>query len=177
MAMRIEDYAMIGNNRTAALVGRNGSIDWLCAPRFDAPACFAALVGTSDHGRWLLAPRGTVRRVQRRYRDQTLVLETDFHTAGGTVRVVDCMPPWEDRTDIVRIVEGLRGRVSMRMELVIRGGYGAIVPWVRRVDGVAARDRRTRIAGIALAACRCAARDSRRSPRLPSRGASALPSS
>ncbi len=133
--MRIEDYAMIGNNRTAALVGRNGSIDWLCAPRFDAPACFAALVGTSDHGRWLLAPRGTVRRVQRRYRDQTLVLETDFHTASGTVRVVDCMPPWEDRTDIVRIVEGLRGRVSMRMELVIRGGYGAIVPWVRRVDG------------------------------------------
>src|SRR4029077_14237019 len=80
-------------------------------------------------------PRDTVRRVQRRYRDQTLVLETEFHTAGGAVRVVDCMPPWEDRTDIVRIVEGLRGRVSMRMELVIRGGYGAIVPWVRRVDG------------------------------------------
>ena len=135
MAMRIEDYAMIGNNRTAALVGRNGSIDWLCAPRFDAPACFAALVGTSDHGRWLLTPRGTVRRVQRRYRDQTLVLETEFHTVGGVVRVTDCMPPWEDRTDIVRIVEGLRGRVSMRMELVIRGGYGAIIPWVRRVDG------------------------------------------
>ena len=133
--MRIEDYAMIGNNRTAALVGRNGSIDWLCAPRFDSPACFAALVGTSDHGRWLLAPRGTVRRVQRRYRDQTLVLETEFHTAGGAVRVIDCMPPWEDRTDIVRIVEGLRGRVSVRMELVIRGGYGAIIPWVRRVDG------------------------------------------
>src|SRR6478752_530630 len=133
--MRIEDYAMIGNNRTAALVGRNGSIDWLCAPRFDSPACFAALVGTSDHGRWVLAPRDTVRRVQRRYRDQTLVLETEFHTAGGAVRVIDCMPPWEDRTDIVRIVEGLRGRVSMRMELVIRGGYGAIIPWVRRVDG------------------------------------------
>ncbi len=133
--MRIEDYAIIGNNRTAALVGRNGSIDWLCAPRFDAPACFAALLGTSDHGRWLLAPRGAVRRVERRYRDQTLVLETDFHTAGGTVRVVDCMPAWEERTDVVRIVEGLRGRVSMRMELVIRGGYGVIVPWVRRADG------------------------------------------
>ena len=133
--MRIEDYAMIGNNRTAALVGRNGSIDWLCAPRFDAPACFAALVGTSDHGRWLLAPRGGVRRVERRYRDQTLVLETDFHTGGGTVRIVDCMPPWEDRTDIVRIVEGRRGRVRMQMELIIRGGYGAIVPWVRRIDG------------------------------------------
>src|SRR4029077_4489710 len=80
-------------------------------------------------------PRDTVRRVQRRYRDQTLVLETEFHTAGGAVRVIDCMPPWEDRTDIVRIVEGLRGRVSMRMELVIRGGYGAIIPWVRRGDG------------------------------------------
>ena len=133
--MRIEDYAMIGNNRTAALVGRDGSIDWLCAPRFDAPACFAALVGTSDHGRWLLAPRGAVRRVERRYRDQTLVLETDFHTTGGAVRIVDCMPPWEERTDVVRVVEGLRGSVRMRMELVIRGGYGAIVPWVRRVDG------------------------------------------
>jgi GH15 family glucan-1,4-alpha-glucosidase len=133
--MRIEDYAMIGNNRTAALVGRNGSIDWLCAPRFDAPACFAALLGTPDHGRWLLAPRGTVRRVERRYRDQTLVLETDFHTAGGAVRIVDCMPAWEERTDVVRIVEGLRGRVRMHMELVIRGGYGVIVPWVRRVDG------------------------------------------
>jgi GH15 family glucan-1,4-alpha-glucosidase len=135
MAMRIEDYAMIGNSRTAALVGRDGSIDWLCAPRFDAPACFAALLGTPDHGRWLLAPRGAVRRVVRRYRDQTLVLETEFHTASGTVRVVDCMPPWEERTDVVRIVEGLRGRVRMGMELVIRGGYGAIVPWVRRVDG------------------------------------------
>ena len=135
MALRIEDYAMIGNTRTAALVGRNGSIDWFCAPRFDAPACFAALLGSSNHGRWLIAPRGTVRRIQRRYRDGTLVLETDFQTAGGTVRIVDCMPPWENRTDIVRIVEGLRGRVSMRMELVIRGGYGAIIPWVRRVDG------------------------------------------
>jgi len=133
--MRIEDYAMIGNNRTAALVGRNGSIDWLCAPRFDAPACFAALLGTPDHGRWLLAPRGAVRRIERRYRDRTLVLETDFHAAGGAVRIVDCMPGWEERTDVVRIVEGLRGRVRMHMELVIRGGYGVIVPWVRRVDG------------------------------------------
>jgi hypothetical protein len=133
--MRIEDYAMIGNNRTAALVGRDGSIDWLCAPRFDAPACFAALLGTADHGRWLLAPRGAVRRVERRYRDRTLVLETDFHTVSGAVRIVDCMPPWDERTDVVRIVEGLRGRVSMQMQLVIRGGYGAIVPWVRRVDG------------------------------------------
>ena len=133
--MKIEDYAMIGNSRTAALVGRDGSIDWLCAPRFDSPACFAALLGTPGNGRWLLAPRQRVRRVQRRYRDQTLVMETDFLTEGGSVRIVDCMPPWEGRTDIVRIVEGLRGRVSMRMELVIRGGYGAIVPWVRRVDG------------------------------------------
>jgi len=133
--MRIEDYAMIGNNRTAALVGRDGSIDWLCAPRFDAPACFAALLGTPDHGRWLLAPRGAVRRIERRYRDRTLVLETDFHAARGAVRIVDCMPGWEERTDVVRIVEGLRGRVRMHMELIIRGGYGVIVPWVRRVDG------------------------------------------
>ncbi|HKW79584.1 MAG TPA: glycoside hydrolase family 15 protein [Casimicrobiaceae bacterium] len=133
--MKIEDYAMIGNCRTAALSGRDGSIDWLCAPRFDSPACFATLLGTPDHGRWLLAPRGRVRRIERRYRDRSLVLETDFHAVGGTVRVIDCMPPWENRTDVVRIVEGLRGSVTVRMELVIRAGYGMVVPWVRRVEG------------------------------------------
>jgi GH15 family glucan-1,4-alpha-glucosidase len=133
--LRIENYALIGDTRTATLVGRDASIDWLCVPRFDAPACFAALLGTRDHGRWLLAPRARVARTRRRYRDQTLVLETDFETAGGAVRIVDCMPMWPDRTDVIRLVEGLRGRVPMRTELIIRCGYGAAIPWVRRVDG------------------------------------------
>jgi GH15 family glucan-1,4-alpha-glucosidase len=131
----IEDYALIGNTRTAALVGRNGSIDWLCAPRFDSPACFAALLGTREHGRWLLAPAAKVRIVRRSYRSDTLVLETEFETADGTVRLIDCMPPWPDRTDVVRVVEGVHGRVPMRMELIIRCGYGVVVPWVRRVEG------------------------------------------
>ena len=134
MTTPIEGYALIGNTRTAALVGRDGSIDWLCAPRFDSPACFAALLGNHEHGRWLLAPAGKVRTVRRSYRSDTLVLETEFETAHGRVRLIDCMPPWPDRTDVVRVVEGLSGRVPMRMELIIRGGYGVFVPWVRRVD-------------------------------------------
>jgi GH15 family glucan-1,4-alpha-glucosidase len=134
MASRIEDYALIGNTRAAALVGRDGSIDWFCAPRFDSPACFAALLGTRDHGRWLLAPRQRPRAVRRRYRDHTLILETDFETAAGTVRMTDCMPLWPERTDLVRIVECLRGRVSMRMEFILRCGYGIVTPWVRRAD-------------------------------------------
>ncbi len=134
MTTPIEDYALIGNTRTAALVGRDGSIDWLCAPRFDSDACFAALLGTREHGRWLLAPAAKVRTVRRRYRSETLVLETEFETADGIVRLIDCMPPWPDRTDVVRVVEGVRGRVPMRMELIIRCGYGAVVPWVRRVE-------------------------------------------
>src|SRR5437867_6917198 len=125
MSSRIEDYALIGNTRTAALVARDGSIDWLCAPRFDSRACFAALVGTPDNGRWQLAPRQPVRRTRRRYRDQTMILETDFETSSGAVRLIDCMPLWPDRTDLVRIVEGVRGHVPMRMELIIRCGYGA----------------------------------------------------
>jgi GH15 family glucan-1,4-alpha-glucosidase len=132
---RIEDYALIGNTRTAALVGRNGSIDWFCVPRFDSPACFAALLGTHDNGRWLIAPRGKVTRTHRRYRDKTLVLETTLDTATGSVRIVDCMPLWGDRTDVIRLIEGVRGKVSMHMELVIRCGYGLVVPWVRRIDG------------------------------------------
>jgi GH15 family glucan-1,4-alpha-glucosidase len=135
MPLRIEDYALIGNNRTAALVGNDGSIDWLCAPRFDSPACFAALLGTPAHGRWQIAPHARVRATRRRYRDDTLILETEFDAVGGSVRLVDCMPLWPRRTDIVRIVEGLRGEVAMRMEFVARGGYGIVVPWVRRVDG------------------------------------------
>src|SRR5215471_8541413 len=116
MPLRIEDYALIGDNRTAALVGRDGSIDWFCAPRFDSPACFAALLGTPGHGRWRIAPRGRVRATRRRYRDDTLILETEFDVAGGRARVTDFMPLWADRTDIVRIVEGVRGSVPMHME-------------------------------------------------------------
>lgn len=132
MALRIEDYALIGDTETAALVGLDGSIDWLCLPRFDAPACFAALLGGSEHGRWLIAPVGGVRRVQRRYRPGTLVLETEWETADGVVRVVDCMPPRDRVPDVLRLVEGISGRVPMRIELTIRFDYGAIVPWVRR---------------------------------------------
>lgn len=130
--MRIEDYAIVGDTQTIALVGRNGSIDWLCFPRFDSGACFSALLGTPEHGRWLLAPRGELRRVQRRYRDATLILETEMENDEGTVRVIDFMPIRGRVPDLVRIVEGVRGRVTMQVELVIRYDYGSIVPWVRR---------------------------------------------
>src|SRR5262245_24480887 len=131
---RIEDYALIGDCETAALVSRTGSIDWLCFPRFDSPACFAALLGTSDHGRWLLAPAGGVRRVRRHYRDATLVLETEFETEDGRIAVIDCMPPRDGAPDVVRVVEGRGGRVPVRMDLTIRLNYGSLVPWVRRAD-------------------------------------------
>ena len=134
MAQRIEDYALIGNSQTAALVGRNGSIDWMCAPRFDSPSVFAALVGTVDHGRWLISPRGRA-SVVRRYRDNTMILETEFTTRQGVVRLVDCMTLWQHRIDVVRIVEGVRGRVPMRMQLVVRLGYGKVIPWVHRAEG------------------------------------------
>ena len=135
MALRIEDYALIGDTHTGALVGNDGSIDWLCLPRFDSPACFAALLGTEDHGRWRLAPAGEVRRVERRYREGTLVLETDFETAGGAVRVTDSMPVRDRRVDLVRVVEGLHGRVEMAMAMRVRFDYGRIVPWVYRTEG------------------------------------------
>ncbi len=134
MPLAIEDYALIGDCHTAALVGRDGSIDWLCLPRFDSGACFAALLGTPEHGRWLIAPAAEAPRVRRRYRDGTMILETEFETQAGAVRVTDFMPLSQDRCDVVRIVEGLRGRVAMRMELVIRFDYGSIVPWVRRIE-------------------------------------------
>lgn len=134
MPSRIEDYALIGDCQTAALVGRDGSIDWLCLPRFDSDACFAALLGTPEHGRWLLAPAGELRATRRHYRDGTLVLETDFETDGGAVTVIDCMPPRTREPDLIRLVVGKRGRVPMRMELSVRFDYGAIVPWVRRTD-------------------------------------------
>lgn len=136
--MRIEDYALIGDTQTAGLVGVNGSIDWMCLPRFDSGACFAALLGNESHGRWLLSPVGRVRRVRRQYRAGTLILETEFETAEGTARLIDFMPPRDQAPDVVRIVEGVRGQVAMRMELVIRFDYGSIVPWVRRVNGVLA---------------------------------------
>lgn len=133
----IEDYALIGNCETAALVGRDGSIDWLCLPRFDSPACFAALLGATDHGRWRLAPAGDVRRARRSYRGDTLVLETEFETETGVAAVVDCMPL--RMSEVVRVVEGRQGRVAMGMELIIRFDYGSLVPWVRRTaDGLAA---------------------------------------
>jgi GH15 family glucan-1,4-alpha-glucosidase len=120
----------VGDTHTAALVGRDGSVDWLCFPRFDSGACFAALLGDERHGHWLLAPAGGVRRVSRRYRPASLVLETDFETEDGTVRIVDCMPPRQKHPNLVRIVEGLAGRVPMRMQLVVRFEYGSSVPWV-----------------------------------------------
>jgi GH15 family glucan-1,4-alpha-glucosidase len=141
--MRIEDYGLIGDLQTAALVGLDGSIDWLCFPRFDSGACFAALLGDERNGRWLLAPDCRIDRVERRYRERTLVHELDFHTEHGVVRVCDFMPPRGTDPDVVRIVEGIEGRVPMRMELVIRFDYGLVVPWVRRLDD----DTRVAIAG------------------------------
>ena len=135
MALRIEDYALIGDCQTAALVGRDGSIDWLCFPRFDSPACFAALLGTPGNGRWRVAPRGEVRAARRRYVGDTLVLETEFETDGGVVAVTDFMPVRREAPDVVRIVEGRSGTVPMRGELVIRFDYGSVVPWVQRDDG------------------------------------------
>jgi GH15 family glucan-1,4-alpha-glucosidase len=134
MASLLKDYAMIGDCHTAALVARDGSIDWLCFPRFDSPACFAALLGNPEHGRWLLAPSGESRHIRRRYREGTLVLETDYETADGAVTLIDCMPPRSSEPDLVRVVVGRRGQVRMRMQLIIRFDYGSIVPWVRRTD-------------------------------------------
>src|SRR5277367_3238510 len=133
MPLPIEKYALIGDCHTAALVGDDGSIDWLCFPRFDSGACFAALLGEPEHGRWLLGPTQPVSRVRRRYRGDSLILETDFETPQGSVRVIDFMPPSDERWDVVRIVEGLSGTVTLRMELIVRFDYGSILPWVRRV--------------------------------------------
>jgi GH15 family glucan-1,4-alpha-glucosidase len=133
MALRIEDYALIGDLHTAALVGLDGSIDWLCLPRFDSGACFAALLGSPEHGRWQLAPADPVHAVRRAYRDRTLILETEFELEDGSaVRVIDCMPPRHRHSSVIRTVQGVHGRVPMRMELLIRFDYGSVVPWVRR---------------------------------------------
>jgi GH15 family glucan-1,4-alpha-glucosidase len=137
MTQRIEDYALIGNMRSVALVGRDGSIDWLCMPRFDSDACFAALLGDRDNGRWLIAPRIPVKKVTRCYRDETLILETTFETESGIAKIIDFMPlPRSDANvvDLVRIVEGVEGSVPMEMEAIIRFGYGKVAPWVRRKE-------------------------------------------
>ncbi|MGH9349236.1 MAG: glycoside hydrolase family 15 protein [Vicinamibacterales bacterium] len=131
----IEDYALIGDCETAALVSRAGSIDWLCFPRFDSPACFAALLGTPEHGRWLLTPAAPVTSVRRRYLGNTAILETELTTQEGVVAILDFMPVRSGLPDLVRIVTGRRGKVQMRMELTIRFDYGSVVPWVRRVPG------------------------------------------
>lgn len=127
---KIEDYALIGDTHTAALVSRDGSLDWLCLPRFDSPACFAALLGTPEHGRWLITPSGDITTIRRRYRGDTLVLETEYVTETGTAKVLDFMPPRDRDINVVRIVIGIKGTVRMKMEMTIRFDYGSIVPWV-----------------------------------------------
>ena len=132
MTLRIEDYALIGDCKTAALVGRDGSIDWLCWPRFDSAACCAALLGDADNGRWLLAPKDPLLGIERRYRPGTLVLETEFQTETGSAAVIDFMVP-ADGANLVRTVTGRSGRVVFQTELVVRFNYGATVPWVSRL--------------------------------------------
>jgi GH15 family glucan-1,4-alpha-glucosidase len=157
MATRIEDYALIGDLSTAALVGRDGSIDWLCWPRFDSDACFAALLGTLEHGRWLIAPRAPVARISRHYRTDTLILETRFETEDGSATLIDFMPPraapaYDGVSHIVRILVGDSGSVDFRSEFILRFGYGAAVPWVTRIDATTLRA----IAGPDMAVLRSA---------------------
>ncbi|MCW7944705.1 glucoamylase [Streptomyces hygroscopicus] len=134
MDLRIEDYALIGDEHTAALVGRDGSVDWLCLPRFDSPACFAKLLGTEDHGHWRIAPKGAQLCTRRAYRPDTLVLDTEWDTPDGSVRVTDFMPQRDRAPDLVRVVECLDGHVAMRGQLRLRFDYGSIIPWMRRAD-------------------------------------------
>jgi GH15 family glucan-1,4-alpha-glucosidase len=134
LSSRIEDYGLIGDCETAALVGRDGSIDWLCWPAFDSDACFSALLGTHEHGRWQIAPCGDIVKCSRRYRGDTLILETRFETADGIVTLVDFMPPRGAASDVVRLVRGESGRVKLRMQLVIRFGFGRDIPWVKKTE-------------------------------------------
>jgi len=134
MANGIEDYAAIGNCETLALVGRDGSIDWLGFPRFDSAACFSALLGESEQGRWLIAPASDSTKISRRYRGDTLILETIFETEASSVCIIDFMSRREGVSDLVRIVKGIRGTIAMRTELVVRFEYGSVVPWVSRQD-------------------------------------------
>jgi GH15 family glucan-1,4-alpha-glucosidase len=134
MPSRIEDYGLIGDCETAALVDRDGSIDWLCWPSFDSEACFAALLGSSKNGRWLIAPCDEITRSSRRYRGDSLILETSLQTEDGAVTLIDFMPPRGKASDIVRLVRGERGRIRLRMQLIIRFGFGTDVPWVKRTE-------------------------------------------
>lgn len=134
MTSRIEDYAMIGDLGSAALVGRDGSIDWLCWPRFDSDACFAALLGKPEHGRWQIAPKDGEAKITRRYRPNTLILETRFETNTGVVTLIDFMPPRAGNSHLLRLLVGESGRVDFHGELILRFGYGAVVPWVTRID-------------------------------------------
>ena len=136
VSLPIEDYGLIGDTHTAAIVGCNGSIDWLCLPRFDSAACFARLLGDERHGFWRIAPADASYETKRRYRGDTLVLETEFATPGGVVRLIDCMPIREDNPQVVRVVEGVSGSVDMRMDLSMRFSYGSVIPWVRSVSGL-----------------------------------------
>jgi GH15 family glucan-1,4-alpha-glucosidase len=129
---KIEDYAFLSDTQTGALVSRDGCVDWLCFPRFDSPACFASLLGEKKNGHWRFFSEEKIEKTRRQYRDETLILETEIETKSGAVRLIDFMPPRGENPDIIRIVEGLRGKVSMHMELIIRFDYGHIVPWVRR---------------------------------------------
>jgi GH15 family glucan-1,4-alpha-glucosidase len=133
--MRIEDYAFLSDTQTGALVGRDGSVDWLCFPRFDSGACFAALLGDRTNGRWCFAPKEEITATRRRYRDGTLILETEIETESGAIRLIDFMPPRGKNPDIIRIVEGLQGKVELKMELIIRFDYGRVIPWVRKRNG------------------------------------------
>jgi GH15 family glucan-1,4-alpha-glucosidase len=135
LSLPIEDYAMIGDCLTAALVSRQGSIDWLCLPDFDSPACFASLLGTPENGRWSIAPADPIRAVRRNYRDGTLILETHFETETGSATLIDCMVTGRDTPQLLRVVAGIKGQVRMKLEFVIRFDYGSVVPWVRRIDG------------------------------------------
>src|SRR5262249_24395000 len=139
MASRIEDYAMIGDLGSAALVGRDGSIDWLCWPRFDSDACFAALLGKPEHGRWRIAPQDQTVRITRRYRPNTLILETRFETDQGAATLIDFMPPRRPHAHVIRIVKGEKGKVAFHSELILRFATGAIVPWVTRIDDITLR--------------------------------------
>jgi GH15 family glucan-1,4-alpha-glucosidase len=133
--MKLEDYGFIGNTHTGALVGINGSLDWLCAPRFDSDACLAALLGAEKNGHWQISPREPVLKVSHAYRGETLILETVFETANGRVRLIDCMPvDGGDHCDVVRVVEGIEGRVEMELKLVVRFDYGQTIPWVKRSE-------------------------------------------
>src|SRR5205085_3966189 len=132
---RIEDYGFLSDTQSGALVSRDACVDWLCLPRFDSPACFASLLGEAKNGHWRIFPESENVDTQRRYRGDTLILETDVKTDNGAVRLIDFMPPRGSNPDLVRIVEGLDGEVKMHMELIIRFAYGLVIPWVRKAHG------------------------------------------